>query len=116
MGASLDSALRDTLRASFALRKSRLESLCLLVIGGFVARTVNLSHLACHFPGRAQTGSNYRRLQCFFELKSSGDALPISANFDSEQAPVTGTERPNFARDPACVPGTTGTSSSLTRW
>jgi len=29
------SALRDTLRASFALRKSRLESLCFLVIGVF---------------------------------------------------------------------------------
>jgi hypothetical protein len=64
------SALRDTLRASFALRKSRLESLCVLVIGIFVARTVNLSHLACHFPGRAQTGSNYRRLQRFFEQVS----------------------------------------------
>jgi len=61
------SALRDTLRASFALRKSRLESLCFLVIGVFVARTVNLSHLACHFPGGAQTASNYRRLQRFFE-------------------------------------------------
>ena len=67
MRASQDSALRDTLRASFAMRKSRLESLCVLVIGVFVARTVNLSHLACHFPGRAQTGSNYRRLQRFFE-------------------------------------------------
>jgi hypothetical protein len=29
MRASLDSALRDTLRASFAMRKSRLESLSL---------------------------------------------------------------------------------------
>ncbi len=61
------SALRDTLRASFAMRKSRLESLCVLVIGVFVARTANLSHLACHFPGGAQTASNYRRLQRFFE-------------------------------------------------
>ena len=33
----------------------------------FVARTVNLSHLACHFPGRARSSSNYRRLQRFFE-------------------------------------------------
>ncbi len=61
------SALRNTLRGSFALRKSRLESLCVLVIGVFVARTVNLSHLACQFPGGAETASNYRRLQRFFE-------------------------------------------------
>ncbi len=61
------SALRNTLRGSFALRKSRLESLCVVVIGVFGARTVNLSHLACHFPGGAETASNYRRLQRFFE-------------------------------------------------
>ncbi|MDX8470338.1 transposase [Mesorhizobium sp. VK23B] len=30
-------------------------------------RTVNLSHVASHFPGAAQHGSNYRRLQRFFE-------------------------------------------------
>ena len=60
-------ALRETLRCGFAFRKSRLESLCVLVFGVFVARTVNLSHLACHFPGRARSSSNYRRLQRFFE-------------------------------------------------
>ena len=38
-------------QGGFAFRKSRLESLCVLVFGVFVARTVNLSHLACHFPG-----------------------------------------------------------------
>ena len=48
-------ALRETLRCGFAFRKSRLESLCVLVFGVFVARTVNLSHLACHFPGRARS-------------------------------------------------------------
>ena len=53
-------ALRETLRCGFAFRKSRLESLCVLVFGVFVARTVNLSHLACHFPGRARSSSNYR--------------------------------------------------------
>ena len=63
-------ALRDTLRDSFAFRKSRLESFCVLVYGVLVARTVNLSHLACHFPNRAQCGSNYRRLQRFFEQVS----------------------------------------------
>ena len=60
-------ALRETLRCGLAFRKSRLESLCVLVFGVFVARTVNLSHLACHFPGRARSSSNYRRLQRFFE-------------------------------------------------
>ena len=30
-------------------------------------RTVNLSHLACMFPTQAAIGSNYRRLQRFFE-------------------------------------------------
>ena len=59
--------LREMLGRSFAFRKSRLESFCVLVFGVFVARTVNLSHLACHFPGRAQADSNYRRLQRFFE-------------------------------------------------
>ena len=63
-------ALRETLRANFDFRKSRMESFCVLVYGVFVARTVNLSHLACHFPGPAQTGSNYRRLQRFFEQVS----------------------------------------------
>ena len=47
-------ALRETLRCGFAFRKSRLESLCVLVFGVFVARTVNLSHLACHFPAGAR--------------------------------------------------------------
>ena len=60
-------ALRETLRCGHRLSQSRLESLCVLVIGVFVARTVNLSHLACHFPGRARSSSNYRRLQRFFE-------------------------------------------------
>ena len=90
MRASQFSALRDTLRASFPLRKSRLESLCVLVIGVFVARTVNLSHLACHFPGRAQTASNYRRLQRFFEQVSFDlDALAKSfvAMMELEQGP-----------------------------
>ncbi len=72
-----DSALRDTLRAGYAMRRSRLESFCVLVIGGFVARTGEpVSHLARYFPGRAQTASNDRRLQRFFEQVTFGfDAL-----------------------------------------
>src|SRR3954463_11056336 len=52
---------------SVSLRKSRLESFCVLVVGVLLSRTVNLSHLACMFPTAAEVASNYRRLQRFFE-------------------------------------------------
>jgi hypothetical protein len=38
--------LRLTLRGHLALRKSRLESFCVLVVAVLLSRTVNLSHLA----------------------------------------------------------------------
>ena len=60
-------ALRLTLQGHLSLRKSRLESFCVLVVGVRLSRTVNLSHLACLFPTRAAIASNYRRLQRFFE-------------------------------------------------
>ncbi len=60
-------ALRLALQGHLSLRKSRLESFCVLVVGVLVSRTVNLSHLACLFPTRATIASNYRRLQRFFE-------------------------------------------------
>src|SRR4051794_19096068 len=59
-------ALRLTLRGDLSLRKSRLESFCVLVVGVLLSRTVNLSHLACMFPTQAEIASNYRRLQRFF--------------------------------------------------
>ena len=60
-------ALRQDLRGYLSLRKSRLESFCVLIVGVLVSRTVNLSHLAGAFPTQAEVASNYRRLQRFFE-------------------------------------------------
>src|SRR3978361_515949 len=60
-------ALRKCLGQHLLLRKSRLECFCVLVVGVLLSRTVNLSHLACMFPTRAEIASNYRRLQRFFE-------------------------------------------------
>jgi hypothetical protein len=60
--------LLETLRPHFALSKTRLETLAVLLVGLANGRTVNLSHLASQFPGDAQHGSNYRRLQRFFQF------------------------------------------------
>src|SRR5215217_3201556 len=60
-------ALRLALQGHLSLRKSRLESFCVLVVGVLLSRTVNLGHLACLFPTRAEIASTYRRLQRFFE-------------------------------------------------
>ncbi len=60
-------ALQSVLSPHFALGNSRLETLCLIVIGMISARTVNLSHLACERPGEVQVASTYRRLQRFFQ-------------------------------------------------
>lgn len=49
------------------LGKSRLETLCLIVIGMVSGRTVNLGHIACERPGVVQIASTYRRLQRFFQ-------------------------------------------------
>src|SRR3954462_12304288 len=66
MNRDVTAALRLGPQGHLSLRKSRLESFCVLVVGGLLSRTVNLSHLACMFPTRAAIGSNYRRLQRFF--------------------------------------------------
>lgn len=67
MTPTLLNALRDSLAGSLVLRKSRLESFCVLIVGVLVSRSVNLGHLAAGFPSRAEIASNYRRLQRFFE-------------------------------------------------
>src|SRR3982751_3218443 len=59
-------ALRLTLQGHLSLRKSRLENVCVLVVGVLLSRTVNLSHRACLFPTRATIASNDRRLPRFF--------------------------------------------------
>lgn len=60
--------LLETLRPHFGLSKTRLETLAVLLVGLANCRTVNLSHLASQFPSDAKHGSNYRRLQRFFQF------------------------------------------------
>jgi hypothetical protein len=59
--------LQEILQRHVGLGKSRLETLCLIVIGMVSGRTVNLSHLACELPTTARVASTYRRLQRFFQ-------------------------------------------------
>ena len=59
--------LQQTLRPHVGLSKSRLETLCLIVVGMISARTVNLSHVASERPSTALVASTYRRLQRFFQ-------------------------------------------------
>lgn len=67
MDIRLLTALRTSLSPHVALGKTRLETLCLLIVGMIGARTVNLSHLAAERPGHALVASTYRRLQRFFQ-------------------------------------------------
>src|SRR3954464_12633788 len=60
MRRDVTAALRLSLSGHLSLRKSRLESFCVLVVGVLLSRTVNLSHLACMFPTQAAIASNYR--------------------------------------------------------
>ncbi len=69
MSGSLFAPLIDTLRPHFALSKTRLETLVVLLVGLANTRSVNLSHLASQFPGTALHASNYRRLQRFFQFE-----------------------------------------------
>jgi hypothetical protein len=59
--------LQEIVRPHVGLGKSRLETLCLIVVGMISARTVNLSHLACERSTTALVASTYRRLQRFFQ-------------------------------------------------
>ena len=68
-------ALAGILRPRIDLGKSRLETLCLIVVGMVSARTVNLSHLACERPTTALVASTYRRLQRFFQHVRLGRRL-----------------------------------------
>ncbi len=60
-------ALSRTLRGHVGLGKSRLETLCMLVVGMIGARTVNLGHIASEGARGVQIASTYRRLQRFFQ-------------------------------------------------
>ncbi|MBD8556991.1 hypothetical protein IFT84_21010 [Rhizobium sp. CFBP 8762] len=67
MVSTVHAALIETLSRHFVLRNSRLETLAVLIVGLVQCRTFNLSHIAGQFPAGAQHGSNYRRLQRFFQ-------------------------------------------------
>ena len=62
--------LLDTLSPHFNLRKTRLEAMAAIMFGLVNCRTVNLTHLAAHLPGKALYKSKYRRLQHFFKKGS----------------------------------------------
>lgn len=72
-------ALTEILRPEIDLSKSRLETLCPLVLGMVSARSMNLSHIASQRSGTVQTASSYRRLQRFFQhVRLDEDwALPL---------------------------------------
>jgi hypothetical protein len=53
--------LKKRLSPHLELSNSRLEMMCLLIMGMVNARTVNLSHLACEFPTDSKVESTYRR-------------------------------------------------------
>jgi hypothetical protein len=74
-------ALADRLGTCIPLSKSRLETLCLLIVGMIGARTVNLGHVATERGGRTRPASTYRRLQRFFQFFGLGPdwAAPMLA-------------------------------------
>lgn len=60
-------ALASKLSPHVPLSKTRLETLCLLIVAMISAPTVNLSHLASERAGSVLIASTYRRLQRFFQ-------------------------------------------------
>ena len=60
--------LASTLSRQVPLSNSRRQTLAVLILGLVCGRTVNLSHIAGQFSGRARLASNYRRLQRFFQF------------------------------------------------
>lgn len=71
-------ALARTLRGHVDLGKSRLETLCMLVVGMVGARTVNLTHIASAGARGVQIASTYRRLQRFFQYVDLGPDWAVS--------------------------------------
>lgn len=59
--------LTASLKEIFSWHKSRVECFSNLLVSLISRQTVNLAHLATHFPSKAQIGSNYRRIQGFFK-------------------------------------------------
>ena len=72
--------LASRLSPHVALGKTRLETLCLLIVAVISARTVNLSHLACGRTGPVRIASTCRRLQRFLRhvsLPQDRSAHPV---------------------------------------
>jgi len=57
-----------TLNPYFDLSKTRLETPTIMLAGLANGRTVNLSHLANQFPGKALHAFSYRRIQRFSNM------------------------------------------------
>ncbi len=76
MFGTLLAPLMNTPRPHFGLSKTRLETFAILLTGFANCRTVNLSHLASQFSGKALHTSNGRRLQRFFQhVRFDGDVV-----------------------------------------
>lgn len=91
-------ALEGILTPHVRLGKSRLETLCLLVVGLLGARTVNLGHIATTRGGRAQPASTYRRLQRFFQhVRLEPDwAVPMLAAMIGAERWILALDRTNW--------------------
>ena len=98
-------ALSRTLRGHVDLGKSRLETLCMLVVGMVGARTVNLGHIASEAARGVQIASTYRRLQRFFQHVDLGPdwaAMIVASLVGSAAAWTLALDRTNWkigARD-----------------
>jgi hypothetical protein len=62
---------RKLLTPHVPLGKSRLETLCLLVLSMISASIVNLTHIVAERPSRAKVASTYRRLERFLQQGTS---------------------------------------------
>ena len=84
-------ALAQRLRGHVSLGKSRLDTLCMLVIGMVGARTVNLGHIATAAARSVLIASTCRRLQRFFQhVDLDPDwAAPILARLIGSEGPWT---------------------------
>jgi hypothetical protein len=68
--------LTDGLTLHFAgWHLARMTCLASLIVALFKVKTVNLTHRATAFPGRAEVESHYRRRQRFFQPVESKPAL-----------------------------------------
>lgn len=78
MSSACHAALMEGLGRQFSLSKSRLLTFAVLITSLCQSRTVNLTHLASHFPGPASHASTYRRLQRFFQfVRLDGDRMAL---------------------------------------